>query len=168
VDSLLPPSASAQEIALEATVAARFDYLMSLDVGDVKRPEKAPAAFLPWLAWEYSSDEWDSRWSNETKRNSLKDSIMVHQRKGTPWAIRRVLASAGYGNITITSGAGHWANYSIDLERPVTNDQASQIRAILEKTAPKRCELIALTYSEAAFLHDAEINHDGLYNFGAG
>ncbi len=59
-------------------------------------PEKCPLSFLPYLAWAFSVDQWDERWSESEKRQAVKDAFYVHQHKGTVAALRRVVEGMGY------------------------------------------------------------------------
>lgn len=59
-------------------------------------PDTCPAALLPWLAWAFSVDEWDTTWSEQEKRDVIKASVEVHKHKGTIGAIDRALKPLGY------------------------------------------------------------------------
>lgn len=91
MSSLLPPSATAQERALDLTTAR---------IGDVPVPlrtlwdaDTCPAALLPWLAWALSVDVWDPTWTDLQKRQAIKDSVSIHRRKGTAGALYTALAA---------------------------------------------------------------------------
>lgn len=47
--------------------------------------------YLPFLAYAFKVDFWDERLSTTKKRALIKESILLHQKKGTLWAIERVL-----------------------------------------------------------------------------
>ncbi|NMB19201.1 MAG: phage tail protein I, partial [Erysipelothrix sp.] len=52
------------------------------------------------LAWQFHVDFYDPALSLTAKRNLVKSSILVHKRKGTPWAVRQVCNDAfGYAEI---------------------------------------------------------------------
>lgn len=89
VASLLPPLATAQERALEQTIAKTFD--IDVDIAKLWNPLTCPAALLPWLAWGLSIDLWDADWSEATKRAAIADAIPFQQRKGTRASLRTVL-----------------------------------------------------------------------------
>lgn len=93
-NDLLPHNASPQERALSA-VAVRLSDVPVL-VRESWNPDTCPAALLPWLAWAYSVDEWDSSWTEAEKREVIKSSLYVHKRKGTIRAIDRALSPLGY------------------------------------------------------------------------
>ncbi len=63
---------------------------------DLINPERCPIALLPFLAWAFSIDRWDSDWSEAVKRRAIRSSYFVHSRKGTIGALRRVVEPLGY------------------------------------------------------------------------
>jgi hypothetical protein len=110
----------------------------------------------------------------------------VHRIKGTVASIRRAIAAAGYGDSQLIEGDSAtfhddtydhdgsrtygdptgWARYRFVLTRPISNPQAAQVRRLLGRVAPARCELIELVFTEASNLYNGAIVHDGLYNHG--
>ncbi len=159
---------------------------MPVPIVETWNPDDCPSGLLPWLAWAFSVDEWDENWSDEAKRNTIRDSVLVHKRKGSIWSIRRVLQNAGYGSATILEGlygrlydgsATHngfithgdpteWARYRLQLDRPITNAQAEQVRRILTFTAPARCHLQEFVYTEANNIYNGAITYNGTFNHG--
>lgn len=182
--SILPPNATALETALEEA----FKSILAFDVpvGRLWSAEAIPAGLLGYLAWALSVDEWDPDWSEGRKREVIAASVEIHRRKGTPWAIRRALATVGLGSATLIEQYGaksydgtvlhdgaetyspqdHWAEYRVLLERPITIAQADKVRAVLASVAPARCHLKALDYQQATNIYDAAIVHDGTYSHG--
>ncbi|RSC26456.1 phage tail protein I [Pseudomonas putida] len=65
-------------------------------IRDLINPERCPVALLPFLAWAFSIDRWDSNWSEAVKRRAIRSSYFVHSRKGTIGALRRVVEPLGY------------------------------------------------------------------------
>ncbi|NNA66218.1 phage tail protein I [Pseudomonas gessardii] len=59
-------------------------------------PNTCPVAVLPYLAWAFSVDRWDSNWSEATKRAAIRSSRYIHAHKGTIGALRRVVEPLGY------------------------------------------------------------------------
>lgn len=53
-------------------------------------PGTAPAGFLPWLANWYTI-VFDSTWSTAQRRMLLKEAHQIYARRGTRWALSRVL-----------------------------------------------------------------------------
>jgi len=185
VASLLPSNASAAERATEQA-AARLGAV-PLPLREVTDPDACPPALLPWLAWSWGIDEWDDGWSEDVKRGSVRNAYAIHAHKGSVQSIRAVLASAGYGDAVIIEGldaefyngaitysgdmyygqaSTHWAMYRIYLSRPITIAQAAQVRRLLAVTAPVRCRLEGLHYTEALNLYDNRIRYDGAYTHG--
>ncbi|WP_429884766.1 phage tail protein I [Geoalkalibacter halelectricus] len=100
--SLLPPNSTALERALEG--ATERIGAAAVPVSDLWNPDTCPAAALPWLAWALSVDVWDSAWSEDIKRRVIAESIAIHRRKGTVWAVREALRAAGYAEATVSEG----------------------------------------------------------------
>lgn len=59
-------------------------------------PNNCPVGLLPYLAWAFSVDRWDSQWSEATKRAAIRSSHYIHSRKGTIGALRRVVEPLGF------------------------------------------------------------------------
>jgi len=53
-------------------------------------PATAPPGFLPWLA-NWFSISFDPSWSDEQKRTLLEEAHQIFARRGTAWAMSRVL-----------------------------------------------------------------------------
>ncbi len=52
--------------------------------------ETAPASFLPWLA-SWFGVPFDETWSDEKRRLYLKEAHLIYARRGTRWALSRLL-----------------------------------------------------------------------------
>lgn len=92
--SLLPPNAAQLE-RLAAEALAQIDRV-PVPIRDLLNPDRCPVQLLPYLAWAFSVDRWDSTWSEATKRQVIKGSYFIHSRKGTIGALRRVVEPLGY------------------------------------------------------------------------
>jgi phage tail P2-like protein len=93
-EHLLPHNATALERALSATddrLLQTPTWLLRA-VWDV---ERCPERLLPYLAHAWSVDEWDPKWSDAEKRQAIRDSVWLHQHKGTVGAMKRALAQIG-------------------------------------------------------------------------
>lgn len=90
---LLPPSAT----PLCRQLAIQGQRITDLDVPlrATWSPQDCPAAVLPWLAFAFAVENWDSDWSIEQQRTAIENSIPVHKRKGTIGALREAVASMG-------------------------------------------------------------------------
>lgn len=182
--SLLPPNAEKIEHDLEQ-IGTRL-HGSAQPLSTLWDPMVCDAQILPWLAWAFSVDDWDPNWSEETKRNVIKESVAIHRVKGTLAAVKHALAAAGYGDASVIERyswhfydgtatfdgsldhkqGDHWAEYRIGLTRPVTIGQANQVRAILRDVAPARSHLKALDFTEALNIYNARILHDGQFTHG--
>lgn len=94
MSDLLPYNATDQERALEETTARISD--VSVIVREVWNPDTCPSNVLPWLAWAFSVDDWDTNWADEQKRQVIKQSVYSQRIKGTIGAVTRQLAAMGY------------------------------------------------------------------------
>jgi phage tail P2-like protein len=90
--SLLPINSTPLERALEAVNAGDTAILLRT----LYNPATCPVHLLPQLAWAWSVDRWDPRWSEAVKRNAIRASFFIHERKGTIGALRRVVEPLGY------------------------------------------------------------------------
>ena len=183
-ETLLPPNASELERAMES-VTARLGQV-PLPIRALWDADTCPAHLLPWLAWAFSVDEWDPDWPEAAKRASIRDAARIQRHKGTVWAIRRVLANAGYGDARLAEGNSalsydgaarynqqylhgnpqSWANYRFNLSRPINRERGRAIRAMLDATAPARCHLLDLSFTDAQF-YNGDYRYNGEFAHGA-
>ena len=183
-DSLLPPNATPFELCLEGATS-RISNVQPM-ARAVWNPNACPADVLPWLAWALRVNEWDGGWPEATQRAVIASSAKVHRVKGTVASIKNALAAAGYPGAMVVEGAGSWyldgsrmlngqdylgdgskwAWYRVKLSQPIANSQVPQVKRILADTAPARCYLEALDFSEAAFMLDGSVLLNGTYNLG--
>lgn len=164
-DTLLPPNATLAERALEGATSRISD--VPVPVRESWDPDTCPEPLLPWLAWAFSVDEWDPSWSVETKREVIRVSYAQHRRKGTVGAVKRALAAAGLGEVTIEEGrhrikydgahkydgwptyGGGWAWYRVTFLSPLTTEQAAIAERICGAYGPERSRLYGLIYTPA-------------------
>jgi hypothetical protein len=105
---------AAQPSINDARTQALLALLQRLDAMDltpllVYRIDSVDASVLPWLAWQFDlNSEFWLLLDNVNQRTLLKEAILLHQRRGTPWAITTALASLGYPNATILEGQNSW------------------------------------------------------------
>jgi phage tail P2-like protein len=145
-----------------------------------------PPAVLPFLAWALSVDEWDHDWSIDKKRAVIAAARQIHKKKGTPFSVRTALASLGQPDAEILEradcirrngvairngvhrrrGLAGWATYRVILKRPVTIDQAFQIKRLLAAVQRNCIELLAIDYSQAAIRRNGLVLRDGNYTRG--
>ncbi|WP_269490745.1 phage tail protein I [Acinetobacter baumannii] len=92
--NLLPPNTTQLEKKL--TDAASNALLLNGDLSSLIRIDDAPSDFLSILAWQFSVDRWQEDWTDDVKREQIKNSIKVHRHKGTNYALRKIVESFGY------------------------------------------------------------------------
>ena len=142
--SLLPPNASKLERAVEqATVRING---ISVPIADMWDPDRCPVSVLPFLAWSWSVDNWDSNWSEAIKRQVVKSAIKVHRHKGTPGAVKDALSA-----IEVGATISEWFDYGgdpyrfrieVELEqRGLSEDETNTLRAIALATKNVRSHL---------------------------
>lgn len=184
-DSLLPVNATSQERAIEASTARLSD--VPVPVRDVWNPDTCPSAVLPWLAWQYSVDQWDATWSDDQKRGVIKASVSVHRHKGTIGAVRSVFTALGFGDVIIDEGRNNkkydgsmrydgfanygdsagWPYYRVRFSKALSTAQANQAIAMLANVAPLRSKLWALDFTDATLIYNGVAKYDGSYKYGA-
>lgn len=181
--NLLPPNSTPLEraLALACEPTASPDVLRTL-----WNPDSCPIELLPWLAWSLSIKEWDDAWPEERKRARIAEAFTIAKTEGTVASIRRVFASIGFGDITIDESrvdkrhngtmrrdgfvqrgaltGRSW--YRIRLKKLLNVHQADLAKRLLEITAPARCQLFNLDFTEATLLHNGIAVRDGSYTRG--
>lgn len=90
---LLPPNQTRLEASLANAAALPHAPEVLAQLWDAQR---CPVQLLPWLAWALSVDEWSEAWTEAQKRAQVLESIALHRKKGTPWAVKTALAAIGY------------------------------------------------------------------------
>lgn len=104
-DRLLPPNSTELERDLEITL--RSALLIDVPVADLWHPHRCPADFLPWLAYAVGVEEWGSDWPESIKRDVIAATPDIRRHRGTVWAVREALRSAGYADAHIEEGLPH-------------------------------------------------------------
>ncbi|WP_177142589.1 phage tail protein I [Variovorax sp. YR216] len=182
---LLPPNRTALESALAAMSSLVLD---TAGLRHLWHARDCLAELLPWLSWTLSVEGWSDARSDDARRAVILDSINIHRRKGTPWAIRALIRALGFGEITIIERIGGirrdgtaahdgeyaraplsstWATYRLVFDRPLTNAQAARVRALLPSVAPARCLCVGLRYAAVVNSHNGAMRRDGSFNRGS-
>ncbi|GLO23554.1 phage tail protein I [Pseudomonas putida] len=86
--SLLPHNATLLERSLERAGELGVDSEIIRGVADSAR---CPPNFLPWLGWALKVEGWEAAYTDDQRRELIREAIPVHKTKGTVGAIRRVL-----------------------------------------------------------------------------
>jgi phage tail protein, P2 protein I family len=90
--TLLPPTATKLEKNLSKAMACE----PPIPLRSLWDPQTCPNELLPYLAWQYSVDRWDEKWSEQIKRKVIAEAFEIHKLKGTKEAIRRAIEPFGY------------------------------------------------------------------------
>lgn len=90
--SLLPHNSTQLERAIEVATAD----VPSLPIRTLYNARTCPPHLLAQLAWAWSVDRWDNRWSEQTQRAAIDAAFFIHAHKGTIGALRRVVEPLGY------------------------------------------------------------------------
>ncbi len=173
-ESLLPPNANEQERAIEAATARLGEVPVPL--ADLWNPERCPVSWLPWLAWALSVDEWDSAWSEQTKRDVIATSVDVHRHKGTVGALRKALVAIGYTHVEILERSSYRRDGTYQRDSTINHGDdlpAYQFDVILNVgqipdaeqvvKISRRIETYKNARSGIRHLKYMNIHHNGLY-----
>lgn len=149
-NDLMPPNATVMERNLALSMARMS--AIPLMVRKTWNPDTCPSALLPWLAWAFSVDEWDDTWSEQAKRNVIKNARYVHQKKGTLSAIKRAVDPLGYIIETVECwqdnppGPPHSFRIVVGVtETALTESVYNQIVRLIETYKNERSYLSAMT-----------------------
>jgi phage tail P2-like protein len=149
-NDLLPSSATPQERAMAETIARVSD--VPVLVRESWNPDTCPAELLPWLAWAFSVDEWDVGWSEQERREVIKNSLFVHKKKGTISAIDRALGPLGYliDVVEWFEESPPAAPYTFKIvvgtaDKPVTADLYPKVERIVMANKNLRSQMTGIT-----------------------
>ncbi|MEE9678695.1 phage tail protein I [Pseudomonas moraviensis] len=150
--SLLPPNAKQLE-QLAAEALAQIERV-PVPIRDLLNPDRCPVLLLPYLAWAFSVDRWDSKWSEATKRQVIKGSYFIHSRKGTIGALRRVVEPLGYlieiveWFKTVPEGVpGTFALKVGVLDTGITEEMYQELERLIDDAKPVSRHLTGLAIS---------------------
>lgn len=180
---LLPKNSSQLERAL-ADIA--YDFSHASTILTLWNPDTCPLAFLPYLAWALSVDEWDHTWGEGRKREVCRAARKIHQHKGTPYGVKQALAALGQPDAVVLersdfikydgttkrnamhhrAGRAGWATFRVLLTRSITIDQAQMIYRILESAKRFCIKLVAIDFTQALLRHNGQHNRNGTYTRG--
>lgn len=137
--SLLPINSTQLERAIEAASADRT----VIPLRSIYNPTTCPVHLLPHLAWAWSVDRWDDRWTEAAKRNAIRASFYIHSRKGTIGALRRVVEPLGYLLEVIewwqTVPEGPPATFALRvgvLDTGITEEMFSELERLIDDAKP--------------------------------
>lgn len=159
VAHLLPPNATALEIAAMRAALTELAALPQNASRQLWNADTCPSALLPWLAWALGIEVWDSAWPDAIKRARLREAIPVAKLRGTVGSVRRVLESYG-GVFTIrewwqTEPKGKPHTFELTLSLNGTGGEVASARflntviADIERTKPARSHFTVTQASKA-------------------
>ncbi len=173
-DKLLPPplavDVSFRELAKLANDWPEFNADLVRTLAHIENVD--PVLLQHFAEWFSLSNEpaWSYAANDDARRLLAAGAVMLHRRKGTPWAVKRVLELIGMGDDTrLTEGGiqrrydgtvaadgsrkysgAAWAEYSIEADlgenAGLDAGTGNLIREVLAGIAPARCHLTDITY----------------------
>ncbi len=166
MNSLLPPGSSPLERRAAEACASISD--LNVPLRDLWNPARCPVKFLPYLAWAFSVDRWDEKWTAAEKRKAVTDAFYIHRRKGTVAAIRRVIEAMGFS----MSIAEWWEvadprgtfRLTIDVnDVGITDEIVRELERLIGDARPVSRHIAQLNIATAVsgFIYSAVTVHDG-------
>ncbi|MNM54642.1 Phage tail protein [compost metagenome] len=152
--SLLPRNATQLE-RLAAEALAQIQRT-PIPLRQLWSPSQCPLEMLPYLAWAFSVDRWDTQWSEATKRAAIRSAYYIHSRKGTIGALRRVVEPLGYLIEVVewfqTHPEGVPGTFALKvgvLETGITDEMYQELSFLIDDAKPRSRHLTGLTISLA-------------------
>ena len=150
---LLPPSAGQLENNL-VVLMERLQTLLWVDgeipIRHLWNVDKCPSAFLPYLACAFNVNTAVFAFSDEQIRKSIKNSIELHEIKGTVQSVYKVIQDLNIG-ATLIEGRDDptlgWWQFKVTLTNPVPLAQKKALVTLIEDVAPVRCELVGFDFT---------------------
>lgn len=168
MSDLLPPSATPQERALAETVARVSD--VPTPARDLWNPDTCPIELLPWLAWAFSLDDWDTSWTEAQQRAAVKASYSVHRYKGTIGSVKDALQALGLGvqvqewfNM-VPAGAPYTYRLLLEVNQyGVSLEQLNKIQDVVENAKNLRSHMtdLALSVKSVSEVYVASVSLSG-------
>jgi phage tail P2-like protein len=166
VKSLLPINSTQLERAIEAAT----DEVTDVPLRTLYSPDTCPAHLLHQLAWAWSVDRWDNKWSEAVKRSVIRSAFYVHARKGTIGALRRVVEPLGYlieiiewFNTVPEGRPGTFALKVGVLDSGITDEMYQELERLIDDAKPVSRHLtgLAISLETQGSLNIAVALHEG-------
>lgn len=93
-------------------------------------PKTAPEGFLPWLGNWYELT-FDPTWSETAKRTVLQEAHLIYRRRGTAWALQRLLEIYTGTTVQIEDQNDNLENFTFSVR--IAASAKNNNRAALEK-----------------------------------
>ncbi|MBD8254419.1 phage tail protein I [Pseudomonas fluorescens] len=148
--SLLPINSTQLERAIETAT----EEVTDVPLRTLYNPDTCPAHLLHQLAWAWSVDRWDNKWSEAVKRAAIRSAFYVHAHKGTIGALRRVVEPLGYLIEVIewwqTTPKGVPATFALKvgvLDTGITEEMYQELTWLIDDAKPLTRHLTGLAIS---------------------
>lgn len=148
-DSLLPPNATALELAVERVLSHSEN--IPVKINTLWSAQDAPENTLPWLAWAMSVDSWSSMWTTAEKRAAIQSAPLIHRHKGTISSVRNVVEPLGFlieiveAREKVPPGPPHTFEVVVGVrDKGITDEMYSQMSRLIDDVKPCRSRLIGL------------------------
>lgn len=136
---------------------------------DLVNIDKLPEPLLDVIAYEKHVDFYDNQLTIDQKRELIKSSISWHRKKGTRWAVERVV-SIVYPNANVYEWFeydGHKYRFKIEVDEPfIASKDMKRLRELVEATKNKRSwlEYIAIKMPQTQYIElDSDQYHYPIY-----
>ena len=158
----LIPSFEAKELHSCDVVASEVVGVLSSEIKAFKElanPKTCEAKYLPFLAYAFKVDFWDENLTESDKRNLIQSSLLLHQRKGTVWAIEQVFEA-----LNIEAIVKEWFNYDgepyhfkVDIslaDKEITTELIDKLKHYIDifKNARSVLDELMLSYMQSTTL----------------
>ena len=158
---LLPYSLSHDHVLvamMEAvTIQLREAYEEAEALYDLVNIDKLPERLLDLIAYEKHVDFYDNELSVMQKRELIKASVSWHRKKGTRWAVERVV-SIVYPNANVFEWFeydGQKYRFKIEVDEPfITQKDMKRLRELVDATKNKRSwlEYVAIKLQQTQYV----------------
>lgn len=158
--SLMPANSTALERAA-AEALANIERV-PVPLRQLWNPDTCPVELLPYLAWAFSVDRWDSNWPETTKRKAIDGAFFIHAHKGTIGALRRVVEPLGYLIEVLewweTVPQGEPGTFQLlvgVLETGITEEMYTELVRLIDDAKPVTRHLtgLAISLETTGYLH---------------
>ena len=147
--SLLPSNATPLEH--QAASALAQIQRVPIPLRQLYNPDHCPLALLPYLAWAFSVDRWDSQWPESAKRSAIRSAYYIHSRKGTLGSLRRIVEPLGYVIDVVewwqTLPLGPRATFALNIsvsETGITEQMYQELTWLIDDAKPLTRHLVSL------------------------
>jgi len=160
-NKLLPYSLSQDPVLVAMFEAVVIQLKEAYDEADLLYDlvniDKLPESLLDLIAYEKHVDFYDHQLTILQKQELIKSSISWHRKKGTRWAVERVV-SIVYPNANVYEWFeydGHKYRFKIEVDEPfIASKDMKRLRELVEATKNKRSwlEYIAIRMPQTHYI----------------